>query len=231
MKVNEIFFSIQGESSFAGLPCIFVRFTGCNLRCTYCDTTYAYEEGKEKPIKQILEEIYKYKKEYGCYLVELTGGEPLLQDDLKYLVKELLEDGFTILVETNGSIAIPSDWRVEDSRLRFIMDYKLPSSFENKKLKKEYEGVVIKNMMNLLANDELKFVVSDKKDFDKAVEVITVWHPKAKILFSPIFGKVEYKDLAEWVKDCKLNNAYPYQGVRMQIQLHKVIWDVKKRGV
>ena len=157
MIVNEIFYSIQGESSFAGQPCVFVRLTGCNLRCTYCDTQYAYSEGREYQVDQILDIIESYK----CPLVEITGGEPLLQDETPVLVNKLLSKDFRVLMETNGSLDIN---RVSAACIK-IVDLKCPSSGEHKKNDLE-------NLNRLSTNDEIKFVIGDRPDFDFACEIL-----------------------------------------------------------
>jgi len=212
MKVNEIFYSIQGESSFAGKPCAFIRLTGCNLRCSYCDTAYAFYEGVEMLPAEILERI----KAYPTRLVLVTGGEPMLQESVHELFALLLQSGYTVLLETGGQLSLAD----VDARVHKIVDFKCPSSgMESHNL---YE-----NASYLTRNDEVKFVVSDRHDFDWACDVIRRYDltPRiSSVLFSPVFQRISFEDLAQWILDCGLD-------VRMQIQLHKVIWPEAKRGV
>jgi 7-carboxy-7-deazaguanine synthase len=210
LKVNEIFYSIQGESSFAGIPFVFIRLTGCNLRCTYCDTKYAYEEGTEMSVEQIIEEI----KKYNCPYVEVTGGEPLLQEETPGLVNSLIDDDFTVLVETNGTKDIGV---IPDKAVR-IMDIKCPSSGESDKF--EWE-----NLNRLNPKDEVKFVIAEKLDYDWAKEIITDRNlsDKVKVLLSPVKDKMSPDILAEWILKDELN-------ARLQIQLHKIIWPFYRRG-
>ncbi len=210
LKVNEIFYSIQGESSFAGIPFVFVRLTGCNLRCSYCDTKYAYEEGTEMSVEQILEET----KKYNCSNVEITGGEPLLQEETPLLVNSLIDGDFTVLVETNGTKDISI---IPDKAVR-IMDIKCPSSGESDKFDWE-------NLERLNPKDEIKFVIAEKLDYDWAREIITdrKLSEKVKVLLSPVKEKMNPDILAEWVLKDELN-------VRLQLQLQKIIWPFAKRG-
>lgn len=213
LKVNEIFFSIQGESSHAGRPCAFIRLAGCNLRCSYCDTRYAYEEGSWQEIDDIEREI----RPFGCSLVEVTGGEPLLQAETPELVRRLLDNGYTVLLETNGSLHIGA----VDERCCRIVDMKCPSSGEADKNRLE-------NLAVLTPNDEVKFVIADRSDFDYAKTVISTrlsHHRDLKPpLISPAFGRLNPESLARWILEDHLD-------VRLQIQLHKVIWGAEKRGV
>jgi 7-carboxy-7-deazaguanine synthase len=212
MKINEIFYSIQGESSFAGKPCAFIRLTGCNLRCSYCDTAYAFYEGMEMAPAEILERI----KAYPTRLVLVTGGEPMLQESVHELFALLLQSGHTVLLETGGQLLLAD----VDARVHKIVDFKCPSSgMESHNL---YE-----NASYLTRNDEVKFVVLDRNDFDWACDVIRrcdLTACVASVLFSPVFQKISLEDLARWILDCGLD-------VRMQIQLHKIIWPEAKRGV
>jgi 7-carboxy-7-deazaguanine synthase len=212
MKVNEIFFSIQGESSFAGRACAFIRLTGCNLRCKYCDSEHAFYEGKEMSIPEILQAI----EAYPTRLVLVTGGEPLLQEPVHDLFRALLEREYTVLVETGGQVSVSGI----DPQVHKIMDFKCPSS-----------GMVncnhYDNVQYLNRSDEIKFVVADRNDFDWACEIIRRYDLPSRvstILFSPVYGKLEYKDLARWVMDCGLP-------VRLQLQLHRIIWPDTPRGV
>lgn len=213
LKVNEIFYSIQGESSYAGRPCVFVRLTGCNLRCAYCDTQYAYYEGRELEIKDIIDLVSSYK----CTLVEVTGGEPLIQKQTPFLVKSLVENGYTVLVETNGS----QDISQIDERCIRIMDIKCPSSGEE-------ENNDLENLGRLTDRDEIKFVIGGRDDYEFAKN--TLDFPgrspfiRNLIHFSPLFEKIEPRLLAEWIlEDCL--------DVRLHMQLHKIIWDPAQRGV
>jgi 7-carboxy-7-deazaguanine synthase len=213
LKVNEIFFSIQGESSHAGRPCVFIRLTGCNLRCTYCDTRYAYEEGSSQTIDDIEREIHPFR----CMLVEVTGGEPLLQPQTPELIRRLLDDGYTVLLETNGS----RDIGIVDDRCTRIVDVKCPSSGQ-------VDNNRLENLAIVTPNDEVKFVIGDREDFDYAKGIIATLLPRSSglkpPLVSPVFGRLDPKSLARWILDDHLD-------VRLQIQLHKVIWGPEKRGV
>lgn len=212
LTINEIFYSIQGESTFAGKPCVFVRLTACDLRCTYCDTEYAFYEGKKRSFDEIFKEVAKF----GCPLVEVTGGEPLLQKNVLPLMTELCNEGYTVLLETSGAHSI----RPVDPRVHRIMDLKCPSS-----------GEVARNLADnlplLKARDEVKFVIGSEEDYLWAKEQIEKgeWKDEVKaILFSPVFGKIELVKLAEWV----LRDHLP---VRLQLQMHKFIWSPTQRGV
>ncbi|MEM5787722.1 MAG: radical SAM protein [Syntrophobacteraceae bacterium] len=214
LKVNEIFHSIQGESSYAGMPCVFVRLTGCNLRCAWCDTRYAYEEGETVAIADIAERV----RAYGCRLVEVTGGEPLLQSGTPDLVDMLLTEGHRVLLETNGSM----DIGVIDPECVRIVDIKCPSS-----------GVASQNCLrnlDLLTNrDELKFVIATHEDYEFAANLVRSatpgnGFPLYTINFSPVFGAVSATTLAEWI----LRDRLP---VRLNLQLHKILWDPNTRGV
>ncbi len=211
LTVNEIFHSIQGESIYAGLPFVFVRLARCNLRCGYCDTKYAYYDGEEMTIFQIIEQIKKYQFDY----VEITGGEPLLQEDTVKLVEELLALNKIVLVETNGSLDISV---LKEPVIR-IVDVKTPGSGE--------EGTfLLSNLADLRKTDNVKFVLTDKNDFEWAVDFVKKYRIESKcpVLFSPVMGKVDFEQLAEWIK----NSGLP---IRLQLQLHKIIWKEEKRGV
>jgi len=213
LKVNEIFYSIQGESSYAGLPCVFVRLTGCNLRCSYCDTRYAYEEGKDLKIGEIIDRVMSYR----CRLVEITGGEPLIQEETPDLTYRLLEKGFEVLLETNGSIDISTI----DERCVKILDIKCPSSGQEEKNDLE-------NLKRLSVKDEIKFVIGSREDYLYAQNIISLIRKKnLKLkppLFSTLYNKMDSKLLAEWILADHLD-------VRLQIQLHKIIWGSETRGV
>jgi 7-carboxy-7-deazaguanine synthase len=211
LNVCELFVSVQGESTYAGLPCVFVRLTGCNLRCSYCDTEYAWAEGQQMSIEQIKAEIKKFK----CTLVEVTGGEPLLQEDTIELLGELVIDGYTLLLETNGSL--PLD-RVPSS-VHIIMDIKCPSSRENERMRWE-------NLNTLEKKDEIKFVISDRIDYEWAVEVLKtkLTERQCEVLFSPVADRLQPRLLAEWILKDGID-------VRFQLQLHKYVWPPQLRGV
>ncbi len=210
LKVNEIFYSIQGESSFAGLPFVFVRLTGCNLRCRYCDTKYAYEEGEKISVEEILKEVKKYK----CSYVEITGGEPLMQEETPFLVDYLIDKNFCVLVETNGT----KDISIVSSKATIVMDIKCPSSGESDKTDWD-------NLGRLDLKDEIKFIISDKSDYDWAKEIIALRDLKsrAKLIMSPVEDKMNPSKLAEWILEDKLD-------IRLQLQIHKILWPRAKRG-
>jgi len=210
--VNEIFHSIQGESTYIGRPCTFIRLTGCNLRCSYCDTQYAYEEGIRMEIAQIIPRVAAYK----CPLVEITGGEPLLQDKTPLLISKLLENGYMVMMETNGSLDIS---RVDERCIK-IVDIKCPSSNESEKNNLE-------NLKRLHSKDQIKFVIGNREDYIYAKDIISSHCPDFipdHILFSPAFKIMSSADLAGWILEDHLN-------VRLHVQLHKMIWPDKNRGV
>ena len=211
LVINEIFHSIQGESSHMGRPCVFVRLTYCNIRCSYCDTEYAFYEGKEMSIDEILETVRRYE----CKLVEVTGGEPLFQENVHELMKRLCNEGFEVLLETGGSL----DISCVDARVKRIVDFKCPSS---KMMKKN----LWENVNNLKAGDEVKFVISNREDYDWAKEIIQKHQieKRCPILMSVVFGELEPIQLAEWILEDKLN-------VRYQLQMHKYIWSPETKGV
>ncbi|WP_457565380.1 radical SAM protein [Caldithrix abyssi] len=211
LKINEIFYSIQGESTYAGLPCVFVRLTYCNLRCTYCDTEYAFYEGQEMGLDETIAQV----KTYQCNLVEITGGEPLIQPAVYPLMERLLDDGFEVLLETGGHMDVSK----VDQRVRRIIDVKCPSSGEAEKM-------YWPNMELLKNDDQIKFVIGDRRDFAYALEVLEKYNllNRCPVLFSPVFGRLENRQLAEWI----LATQKP---IRMQLQLHKYIWKPDQRGV
>jgi 7-carboxy-7-deazaguanine synthase len=212
LKLTEIFYSIQGESTYSGLPCIFIRLSECNLRCSYCDTTYSYESKFEKSIEDILFEIRKYDP---IELVEITGGEPLLQEETYSLFKELNEKGYQILLETNGSISLK---QVPEYVVK-IVDVKTPGS--------GYENCFKMENLELINHekDELKFVISNRNDYEWSKEFIEKNGLKNyKILFSTVLDKLTPRLLTEWIVEDKLP-------VRMQLQMHKFIWNKDERGV
>lgn len=210
--VNEIFHSIQGESLYAGCPCIFIRLSGCNLRCLYCDTTYAYDEGRPMGIENILRHISGFPS----HLVEITGGEPLIQEETPDLVLACLEKGYRVLMETNGSLNID---RIDPRCIR-IMDLKCPSSGESHQ--NDYD-----NLSRLSSRDQLKFVIADKSDYAFAKAVVADGQPHIEadhILLSPMAGKLDPNRLAQWM----LGDGSSF---RLHLQLHKFIWPDKDRGV
>jgi 7-carboxy-7-deazaguanine synthase len=211
MKINEIFHSIQGESSYAGLPCTFVRLTFCNLRCSYCDSGYAFFEGREMTVGEALQEIGRH----GCRLVEITGGEPLLQEEVYPLIDRLLAGGFTVLLETSGSVDIG---RVNPQAVK-IMDLKCPSSGESEKN-------LFSNLDQLQPHDEVKFVIGSQQDYLWAKGVIEQYglSERCQVLLSTVFGQLPPRQVVEWMLADGLK-------ARFQLQLHKYIWDATTRGV
>jgi 7-carboxy-7-deazaguanine synthase len=208
--VNEIFYSIQGESLFTGLPCVFVRLTGCNLRCSYCDTRYAYDDGK----RMSMDEIINYVASYQCPLVEITGGEPLIQDGTPVLISRLILQGFTVLLETNGSMDIG---KVDPGCIK-IMDVKCPGS-------KESDKNNLSNLKLLSSHDQVKFILTDRKDYDFAKNVIEMIRnrPSVPILFSPSYKLLDPTELAEWMLNDRVK-------ARLHLQLHKILWPDIERG-
>ena len=212
LRINEIFFSIQGESTWAGCPCVFVRLTGCNLRCRWCDTEYAFYEGRHLTVDEIVERV----RSYGCNLIEVTGGEPLLQKGVHSLFRLLLECSFTVMVETSGE----RDLSLVDPRVIKIMDLKCPSSGECERNR-------ITNLQYLSTRDEVKFVIRDRCDFEWACKIVNQYQlhrQLSAVLMSPVFGTLPPADLAGWI----LREHLP---VRMQLQMHKHIWPPETRGV
>ena len=211
LKINEIYYSVQGESTHAGRPCVFIRLTYCNLRCTYCDSEYAFYEGKDMEITHIMNEI----KQWDCNLVEVTGGEPLFQDKCINLLNELVNSNYEVMLETGGSLSI-SD---VPKKVIKIVDFKCPSSaMEKKNLWSIVE--------DLQPNDEVKFVIGNREDFDWAKDRITEYSLDkiCTLLFSPTFEKIDPQLMVEWI----LAENLP---VRMQMQMHKMIWSPDKQGV
>ncbi|MEW6673334.1 MAG: radical SAM protein [Thermodesulfobacteriota bacterium] len=210
--INEIFYSIQGESIHAGRPCVFVRLTGCNLRCVYCDTRYAYTGGTIMEIPTILHRVAGY----GCRLVEVTGGEPLCQQDTPLLIQSLLAGGYSVLLETNGTYDVSR----LDRRCIKIIDIKCPGSGESQKND-------LDNLKHLGRRDQLKFVIGDREDYIFAkgiLRLIPIEFPQDHILFSTVHEKMALHTLAEWILQDNLN-------VRLHLQLHKFIWPDIDRGV
>lgn len=203
MNINEIFYSIQGEGKWTGLPNIFIRVTGCNLRCGFCDTKYAYVDREEKDIKEICQGIKKYK----CKKICITGGEPLLQKDIFELIDLLIKKGYEMIIETNGSIKV--DGLLGKKNLFISMDIKCPSSKMNDKMNFE-------NIKKLQPNDQLKFIIADKKDYDFARKIFVKYKPICNVFFQPAWG-TDTKLLTDWILDDNLN-------VKLGLQLHKIIW-------
>ncbi|MEI7865069.1 MAG: radical SAM protein [Chthoniobacterales bacterium] len=212
LTINEIYQSVQGESTWAGLPCVFVRLTFCDLRCTYCDTEYAFYEGKKTPLPEIVERV----RAFACPLVEVTGGEPLLQPACLPLLAMLCDEGFTVLLETSGA----HDIAKVDLRVHRIMDLKTPSSGESGR--NLYE-----NIAHLTQRDEVKFVLGSREDYEWARGQMHAHDLAAKVravLFSPVFGKIAPADIVAWMLEDKLP-------ARFQLQMHKFIWEPRARGV
>ena len=211
LKINEIYHSIQGESSFTGLPCIFVRLTYCNLRCSYCDSEYTFYEGTDMSIDEILNKI----KSYSCKLVEVTGGEPLVQKGCINLLKKLVDLDYKVLLETSGSLTIKD----VPKEVINIIDFKCPSS--NMKKKNLWENI---NYLKL--DDEVKFVIGNREDYDWAKNKIKKYNltNTCKVLMSPTYKEIEPKMITEWILEDNLN-------IRFQVQLHKEIWPEEERGV
>ena len=212
LTINEIFHSIQGESTYAGKPCVFVRLTACDLRCRWCDTPYAFHEGRKMSIDEVVARV----EEFGCPTVEITGGEPLLQPDVHPLMARLLASGKTVLLETGGHRSIAG---VPEGVIR-IMDIKCPGSGES--AKNDWA-----NLHRLTPRDQVKFVIADRADYEYARGFLEREHLAERcgaVLFSPVHGELALRDLAEWV----LADRLP---VRLQLQLHKYIWDPQTRGV
>lgn len=212
LTVNEIFHSIQGESTHIGQPCVFVRLTACDLRCRWCDTPYAFHEGRKMSVDEVLAAV----EAYGCPTVEVTGGEPLLQADVVPLMERLLASGKTVLIETGGHRSIA---RVPAGVVR-IVDIKCPGSGESEKTDWA-------NLALLTRRDQVKFVIADRADYEFARDVVRregLADRCGAVLFSPVHGELELRPLAEWM----LADRIP---ARLQPQLHKYIWDPQTRGV
>jgi 7-carboxy-7-deazaguanine synthase len=213
MRITEIFHSIQGESSYAGRPCTFVRLTWCNLRCVWCDSEYTFTGGEEMSVEEVLARV----RAYGCQLVEVTGGEPLVQKQACCeLVRRLCDEGYTVLVETGGSL----DTSVLDERAITILDVKCPGSGEEKR---NYWP----NLERLRPRDEVKFVIKDRADFDYALGVIARYRLDERgpgVLLSPVWGAVAWTELAAWLLQAGTH-------ARLQLQMHKLIWGAEARGV
>ena len=210
LRVTEIFHSIQGESSHAGRPCAFVRLTGCNLRCRWCDSEYTFTGGEKMTIERIVDQV----KSYGCNLVEITGGEPLAQSESLEMIGRFCDEGFEVLIETSGSIDISP----VDRRATIILDVKCPGSGEAEKNRWE-------NLQHLKPQDEIKFVIAGRADYDWARKILDEYDlNRWTVLLSPVWGEMDLKSLAEWM----LADRLP---ARLQTQLHKHIWGAEAHGV
>ena len=212
LTINEIFHSIQGESTHTGRPCVFVRLTACDLRCSWCDTPYAFTEGSKMTIDAVVSRV----EQYGCDLVEITGGEPLLQRDVYPLMRQLLGSGRTVMVETGGHHSI-KDVPAEVIR---IVDVKCPGSGESERNHWE-------NLTLLTTRDEVKFVLKDRTDYEFARDIVRrhdLASRTAAVLFSPVHDVLAAKELAAWILEDRLP-------VRLQLQAHKFIWSPDTRGV
>ena len=212
LDICEIFYSLQGESTFTGLPCIFIRLSGCNLDCSWCDTGYANHEFQTMSFDHILQQIASHK----CSLVEITGGEPLLQKNTASLISCLVEKGYRVLLETNGSKSIKN---IHPDCIK-IIDIKCPSSSES-------NSFLFENLKFLTEQDELKFVIAQRHDYEFAKSIIKNNLAKIsleKIHLSPVFGQIKPERIAEWLLEDNLN-------ARLSLQQHKIIWDPDKRGV
>jgi 7-carboxy-7-deazaguanine synthase len=208
LRINEIFFSLQGETRTVGLPTVFVRLTGCPLRCVYCDTEYAFHKGDLMPLEAIVNQV----EGFGAHYVTVSGGEPLAQPNCLPLLSQLCDKGYEVSLETSGALDIAS----VDSRVVTVMDLKTPSSGESSK---NLES----NIGHLKPHDQVKFVIGDRKDYEWSKAKCDQFDLKSRVsevLFSPVFEALSYRDLAQWILDDRLN-------VRMQLQLHKHIWGDK----
>lgn len=211
MRISEIYKSIQGESTYAGQPCVFVRTAGCNLRCSWCDSSFTFHGGQETSLEDVLNQV----RAYCCRLVELTGGEPLLQQDSFTLTRTLLDEGYQVLVETGGSL----DIRDIDRRANVIMDIKCPASGMS-------DSVRWSNLEAIKKSDQVKFVINDRFDYLWATDRLDQLNlcQKTTVLFSPVFGVMDPRRLAEWILQDNLE-------ISLQLQLHKYIWHPEARGV
>jgi len=211
LVVHEIYRSLQGESTYAGLPCVFVRLTACHLRCEYCDTPHAFNQGMSMSLDEVIARVRVLETD----LVEVTGGEPLLQAEVFPLMTRLADGGKTVLLETSGAI----DTTPVDSRVHIILDVKTPGSGE-------VQANCWSNLDRIRSTDQIKFVICDRADFEWAEKVVRENRLTARcpVLFSPSFGQIDATELARWVLETRLP-------IRMQLQLHKILWDPRARGV
>ena len=206
LNITEIFYSLQGEAKEVGIPTVFVRLTGCPLRCNYCDTAYAFKGNNPLSIQHILDEVAQYNAQYVC----VTGGEPMAQSNCLKLLDSLIDSGYNVSMETSGSIDITP----VNSKVSIVMDIKTPSSTEEHQ--NRYENLPI-----LKSKDQLKFVIASRSDFDWCTEILDNHEVESEILFSPVYESLKPVELAEWILEKKLN-------VRLQVQLHKLLWGDQK---
>ena len=206
LNITEIFYSLQGEAKEVGIPTVFVRLTGCPLRCNYCDTAYAFKGNNPLSIQHILDEVAQYNAQYVC----VTGGEPMAQSNCLKLLDSLIDSGYNVSMETSGSIDITP----VNSKVSIVMDIKTPSSTEEHQ--NRYENLPI-----LKSKDQLKFVIASRSDFDWCNEILDNHEVESDILFSPVYESLKPVELAEWILEKKLN-------VRLQVQLHKLLWGDQK---
>jgi 7-carboxy-7-deazaguanine synthase len=212
LRINEIYYSIQGESTWSGCSCVFVRLTFCNLRCNYCDTGYAFYDGKDRTLNEVQDAV----ETFGCRLVEITGGEPLLQQNVLPLMSMLCDSGYAVLLETSGA----HDISKVDARVHRIMDFKTPGSGE-------VDKNLWSNVAHLTPRDEVKFVMGSREDYEWSREIVQRYDLTSRcyaVLFSPIFGRIDPRQIVEWILADKLS-------VRFQLQMHKFIWSPTQRGV
>ena len=206
LNITEIFYSLQGEAKEVGIPTVFVRLTGCPLRCNYCDTAYAFKGNNPLSIQHIMDEVAQYNTQYVC----VTGGEPMAQSNCLKLLDSLIDSGYNVSMETSGSIDITP----VNSKVSIVMDIKTPSSTEEHQ--NRYENLPI-----LKSKDQLKFVIASRSDFDWCTEILDNHEVESEILFSPVYESLKPVELAEWILEKKLN-------VRLQVQLHKLLWGDQK---
>jgi len=206
LNITEIFYSLQGEAKEVGIPTVFVRLTGCPLRCNYCDTAYAFKGNNPLSIQNILDEVSQYNAQYVC----VTGGEPMAQSNCLELLDSLIDSGYNVSMETSGSIDITP----VNSKVSIVMDIKTPSSTEEHQ--NRYENLPI-----LKKKDQLKFVIASRSDFDWCTEILDNHEVESEVLFSPVYESLKPVDLADWILEKNLN-------VRLQVQLHKFLWGDQK---
>ena len=206
LNITEIFYSLQGEAKEVGIPTVFVRLTGCPLRCNYCDTAYAFKGNNPLSIQHILDEVAQYNTRYVC----VTGGEPMAQSNCLKLLDSLIDSGYSVSMETSGSIDIAP----VNNKVSIVMDIKTPSSTEEHQ--NRYE-----NLSVLKPKDQLKFVIASRSDFDWCTEILNNNSVESEVLFSPVYESLEPVQLADWILEKKLN-------VRLQVQLHKILWGDQK---
>ena len=202
LNITEIFYSLQGEAKEVGIPTVFVRLTGCPLRCNYCDTTYAFKGNNPLSIKSIMEQVKKYNTRYVC----VTGGEPMAQSNCLILLDTLIKAGYKTSMETSGSIDISP----VNKKVSVVMDLKTPSSTEQSQ--NRYENIAL-----LESKDQLKFVIASRSDFDWCCDILQNYSVDSEVLFSPVYESLKPVDLADWILEKQLN-------VRLQVQLHKILW-------